>query len=47
MREDLVGKYYCVEGSLADRYLIAKSIEPLSNVDMEKVDELIADLEVA
>jgi replication factor A1 len=47
MREDLVGKYYCVEGSLADRYLIAKSIEPLSTVDMEKVDELIADLEVA
>jgi replication factor A1 len=47
MREDLVGKYYYVEGSLADRYLIAKSIEPLSTVDMEKVDELIADLEVA
>ncbi len=47
MREDLVGKYYSVEGSLADRYLIAKSIEPLSTVDMDKVDELIADLEVA
>jgi len=46
MRMELVGKYYHVDGSPTERYLLADSVNIVSELDMSVVDELIGELEV-
>ena len=46
MRAELVGKYYYVDGSPTERYLLADSVKAISELDMSIVDELISELEV-
>ncbi|MDK2893131.1 replication protein A [Methanohalophilus sp.] len=46
MRAELIGKYYNVEGSPTERYLLADTVKKVSELDMSIVDELIDELEV-
>jgi len=46
MRLKLLGKYFTVTGSKVDRYILVDSIEPQDGMDMEMLDELIADAEM-
>ncbi|MDI3485686.1 MAG: hypothetical protein PWQ50_906 [Methanolobus sp.] len=46
MKDLLVGRYYNVNGSRVDRYLIVESISPIFAYDLSELDELIAAAEV-
>lgn len=46
MKNSLVGKYYRLEGSRVDRYLLVESIVPVFSYDASELDELIAAAEV-
>ena len=46
MRSMLIGKYYIIEGSRLDRYILVDSIDQISELNMALVDELIQDAEV-
>ncbi|MCD4703953.1 MAG: replication protein A [Methanosarcinaceae archaeon] len=46
MRSMLIGKYYTIEGSRLDRYILVDSIDQISELNMALVDELIRDTEV-
>ncbi|MHC1576366.1 MAG: replication protein A [Methanosarcinaceae archaeon] len=46
MRSMLIGKYYTIEGSRLDRFILVDSIDQISELNMALVDELIRDTEV-
>jgi replication factor A1 len=46
LKHELIGRYYTVGGHKLDRYILAESITPITTLDNELIEEVLAELKI-